>query len=394
MTKNIGINWRVGGSYGWGIFGLNLVLELLRSKKYGVVLLQPPGDCDQDPLRMMLMHQALRDESKNRQILNKGNAGPINVDATVIHPMVFDFQTIGAEGIKGTSEVGMIFFENTAFSQLGLARARSYDRVLAGSEWNVNVLNQLGLTNVKLAHQGVDLSRFHQAPKLGLFQEKFVIFSGGKLEYRKGQDIVLKAFQLFHKKYPDTLLITNWQNSFPNFGINITGGGIVDHEPQLASGGKGLKVDEWMLECGLNNDSFLECGVIPNSHLPTIIREADIAVFPSRCEGGTNLSAMECMACGVPTILSSNTGHLDLISDNHCLVLEQQTPSKPAGNYTSTEGWGDSEVEELIEKFEMTYLDRQKLELLGKSSAKFMKNWSWSEKIMELTNHIPFNNSE
>ena len=39
---------------------------------------------------------------------------------------------------------------------------------------------------------------------------------------------------------------------------------------------------------------------------------------------GTNLVAMECMASGVPTIVSANTGHLDLASLGGCYTLTQQ----------------------------------------------------------------------
>jgi hypothetical protein len=34
-----------------------------------------------------------------------------------------------------------------------------------------------------------------------------------------------------------------------------------------------------------------------------LLRDVDLAVFPNRCEGGTNLVAMECLAAGVPTVL-------------------------------------------------------------------------------------------
>ena len=51
-----------------------------------------------------------------------------------------------------------------------------------------------------------------------------------------------------------------------------------------------------------------------NRQLPHLIKQADVAVFASRCEGGTNLMAMETLACGVPTLISANTGHLDLLA--------------------------------------------------------------------------------
>lgn len=42
--------------------------------------------------------------------------------------------------------------------------------------------------------------------------------------------------------------------------------------------------------------------------LAEALAEADVALFPNRGEGGTNLMAMQAMASGVPTVLSANSG--------------------------------------------------------------------------------------
>ena len=39
-----------------------------------------------------------------------------------------------------------------------------------------------------------------------------MLFSGGKFEFRKGQDLVLKAFSVLSKKHPDMVLLTAWHN--------------------------------------------------------------------------------------------------------------------------------------------------------------------------------------
>ena len=50
-------------------------------------------------------------------------------------------------------------------------------------------------------------------------KDSFVIFSGGKFEFRKGQDIVIKAFRHLQDKYRDVNLITSWFNSW-DFSFN------------------------------------------------------------------------------------------------------------------------------------------------------------------------------
>ncbi len=87
--------------------------------------------------------------------------------------------------------------------------------------------------------------------------------------------------------------------------------------------------------------------------MPPILREMDVALFPHRAEGGTNLVAMECMATGVPAILYRNTGHLDLIRDENCYSLDDQ---RQAPNSWTSIGdvpcWGESQVDEVVERLE------------------------------------------
>jgi len=64
----------------------------------------------------------------------------------------------------------------------------------------------------------------------------------------------------------------------------------------------------------------------PNRLMPDVFREVDLAVFPNRCEAGTNLVAMEALAFGLPCLISQNTGHLDIIQNNNAIPLTVQKP--------------------------------------------------------------------
>ena len=112
--------------------------------------------------------------------------------------------------------------------------------------------------------------------------------------------------------------------------------------------------------------------------MPQILREMDVAVFPNRGEGGTNLVAMECMACGTPVILSANTGHLDLIQEGNCYPLNQQSlVNRIHKSDQVLTGWGESSVPEIIEHLERIYSERKTAKAIGLRGAEMAGQMSW-----------------
>jgi len=110
-----------------------------------------------------------------------------------------------------------------------------------------------------------------------------------------------------------------------------------------------------------------------------------VAVFPNRCEGGTNLVAMECMACGLPVILSRNTGHLDLIDGDNCFALESQMPLDGYGAALGdVPGWGESSVVELVDALELVFADREGARRRGQRAANSMTHLTWKQTAQRL----------
>jgi glycosyltransferase involved in cell wall biosynthesis len=232
--------------------------------------------------------------------------------------------------------MGLMVFEDTRMTAEKLERLRTFDWLVTASRWNRDVLQQHGLPSV-LIPQGIDPTIFHPAPKSGRWRDRFVVFSGGKLEYRKGQDIVLAAFREFHSSHPDALLVTAWQNQWPQLVRDMTLNGHVSVAPVVTS--EGADIEGWFADNGLPESAAIDLGMVPNPLLGQIIREADVAVFASRAEGGTNLMAMECMAAGVPTIVSESTGHWDLVAER---VPSVRKPLKPTAFFDGIEGWRET----------------------------------------------------
>ena len=87
--------------------------------------------------------------------------------------------------------------------------------------------------------------------------------------------------------------------------------------------GKTTVVD-WLVENGIDRNAIAALPPLQHGDVPGILRKVDAALFPNRCEGGTNLVAMEALAMGVPTILADGTGQRDTVrlAGGGCWPLE------------------------------------------------------------------------
>ena len=107
-------------------------------------------------------------------------------------------------------------------------------------------------------------------------------------------------------------------------GAGLARGGRLDRCRSEAAGEP--DVAGWVRAAGGLGRQFLHLDAVPNDFLPQVLREMDAALFTNRCEGGTNLMAMERMVCGAPTVLSAKTGRLGLIAEDNYYPLLAQAP--------------------------------------------------------------------
>jgi tetratricopeptide (TPR) repeat protein/glycosyltransferase involved in cell wall biosynthesis len=384
--RQLGIDWPIGLDTGWGVYGLNLALQLVQRGDPRPVLFAPPP-ATLPALARFRLRQALDDADRFTEdfVLTPS----MHVPGTMLRALGNGIVGMrGGERLRADHDVGVIFFEDTALDADAIERARRLDLLIAGSTWNGDVLRSRGLTNVRVALQGIDPTVFHPAPRSGALDGRFVIFSGGKLEYRKGQDIAAAAFRVFRQRHPDALLMTAWHNAWPATIGDFSAAGHLAGAPRIIDGV--LRVSEWLQGQGIPADAILDLGSLPNAVMGQVVREADVALFTNRAEGGTNLVAMECMAAGVPTIVSANTGHLDLVSTGGCFPLDHQTAvSAPATSaYRGTEGWGESDVNEIVALLEQLYTDRDCVRRRGALGAEAMQGMTWARQVEKLITEL------
>ena len=382
------INWGISSFFGWGVYGLNLALHWSSDPDLALICTQPVDESQfaQDPLRLQAL-VGMVERSRQLEARLEGHGGK---RATVPGPMLAscDHQfgvnpAVHGVVLTGTPNLSVTFFETAQLEPDAVARAATRPAVITGSTWNTQVLGAHGLTNVRKVIQGVDPGLFHPAPRLGLLADRFCVFSGGKLERRKGQDIVLAAFRRFAARHPDALLVTAWHSPWPEAARTVDASALVG--PVVFNAEGHVDVTEWALANGIAAENILDLGGVPNAQMPALLNEMDVALFPNRAEGGTNLVAMECMACGVPVILSANTGHLDLVEDNNCYPLVRQGVLVGwEAPFADVAGWGESDLDEVVDALERVYADRAEARARGLRGAAFIGQYSWARTAAEM----------
>jgi glycosyltransferase involved in cell wall biosynthesis len=308
----------------------------------------------------------------------------VDLDIPVLHALRNDFEPgLASQAVRGRFNIGVIFFEDTDFSQAGLARAGEFDLIVTGSSWNADILAARGVKRVVNIFQGVDEELFRPGGGEALYPGRFVIFSGGKLEYRKAQDVVIAAFKRFRGRHPEALLVFAWANQWPAIMPTIARSEHIRGAPDL-DGEKGMRIAPWLEANGLPGDAFVDLGMPANRDMHAYLNAADAALFPNRCEPGTNLVAMECMAAGLPTILAANTGQLDLIGEGACYPLLAQTPVRPYAPYAGVEGWGEPSVDEALARLEEIHADPEAARARGRAAVRMMAGFTWKGQIGKL----------
>lgn len=221
---------------------------------------------------------------------------------------ILDHDLTPCTPLTGKVNVGYAFFE----SELGpkaKENAAKLDILFVGSTWCLERLKERGITNGRVLIQGVDQNAFY--PRQRHADGQFRIFSGGKFEWRKGQDIVIAAFREFSRQYEDAHLVCSWWNPWPGLAIECA------TKAGLSASGSTLEefYEDMLVRAGIPRHRFTILPRLNHEQLAQEMSNTDVGLFTNRCEGGTNLVLMEYLACGGRGIANTMTGHRDIAQE-------------------------------------------------------------------------------
>lgn len=143
-----------------------------------------------------------------------------------------------------------------------------------------------GTPGVVVPH-GLDLAEYQDLPAPGVFRSRFpeasekkIILFFGRINFKKGLDILVRAFSMIARSREDVHLV-------------IAG---PDNE------GFGDKVRAWLKDEGISERATFT-GMLQGDDKLAVLRDAEMFVLPSYSEN-FGISVVEAMACGVPVIIS------------------------------------------------------------------------------------------
>lgn len=273
--------------------------------------------------------------------------------------------------VSKNKNIGYYIFEYNIIPPKFVEQINSIDAVCTASRWGNDVLKANGVTvPVHIVPGGVDHSKFNSLNRKP--SQTFRFLHVGKAENRKGTELLINAFSKAFCGDENIRLSLYIDN------VHIAGFSAEDFVKQLS----------YSTDFELNN--------IDVKHWIPDIRQAynthHCAVFPTKAEG-IGLPIVEAMACGMPVIVSNNTGITEYANDKNCILLnnlKEEPVYDPVffprpGEFGT---WLAPNEDELIERLRWVYKKYDFCSEIGKNAESFIKeNYTWqsaASKLMEV----------
>jgi len=281
---------------------------------------------------------------------------------------------------SASRRVGYVIFENDLVARRSAVNyLQTFDVIATASRWCEDALRQGGIEQVTTVLHGLDIVRFNpQRAVRRRFLDKFVIFSGGKLEFRKGQDIAVRAFKVFAERHSDALLLAAWHNMQPATHRSMAVSPYWPFPGPHVGERFSDALKRWLDMTGLDPRRVELVPRLPNEQMAAIYGDSDVGLFPNRCEAATNLVLMEYMACGRAAVCTDFSGHRDIITNANSFPLRAWQPLLIFdANRNAIACWCEPSVDEIVDRLEQAYADRSRLALLGQRAAADASRLTW-----------------
>lgn len=198
------------------------------------------------------------------------------------------------------AKFSLSFFEIDSLDKHRVKNLKSMDMNIQPSEWGKLVLKNHKIDNVTTIPCGFSPEIF-KPKKIEKKSPTYRFFNIGKMEYRKGHDIICKAFNNIFLQNDDVELHMFWDNMFLNQ----------------------QEKDVWVSQyknSKLADKIFFHSYKKTDQEFADFISSMDCGIFPTRAEG-FGLPILQSIACGKPVITTNYSGQTEYCNADNSFLL-------------------------------------------------------------------------
>lgn len=206
------------------------------------------------------------------------------------------------EHVGKGKHIGFPIFELDSFSPLEIKNLSYCDEIFVCSKWAKDViLNTKELKDklITVVPLGVDRKTFNEDNPF-IKPKKTIFLNIGKMEYRKGHDLLPDIFNKAFGPKDDYEL---WMMADSCFNDQKMYKSMMAEYHQKLSG----------------RVRFLS-SVKSSSQVANIIKKTDCGIFPTRAEGFC-MPLLECLSCGIMCITTNYSGQTEFANEKNCYLV-------------------------------------------------------------------------
>jgi glycosyltransferase involved in cell wall biosynthesis len=275
------------------------------------------------------------------------------------------------EHIGKGEHIGFPIFELDSFNSKELVNLEYCDSIFVCSKWAKNVvLDHFPNKEIHVVPLGVNRNIFNEEGTVKT--EKTIFLNIGKMEYRKGHDVLPEIFNLAFGPKDNIEL---WMMSDSIFNDPLMYNSMKTEYHQKLAG----------------RIKFLP-SVKSSYQVANIIRKADCFISASRAEGW-NLPLLESLSCGIMGIATDYSGQTEFTNTQNCLIVNVIEKEKAVDNvwFHGQGNWAkidNDQVDQFVEHVRHIHkLKQSGQNLLNKNGIETAKVFSWektAERIMSI----------
>lgn len=229
--------------------------------------------------------------------------------------------------------IGFPIFEATRFTPREKHHLQAQDRLLVCSAWARDVLLENGVYKipVDVVPLGVDRSLFHERLDAGPARRETVFVQVGKLELRKNQLGVLRAFEAAFE---------------PSSPVRLV---LACHNPFMSADAFERALAPFRTSRLARRITVLGKPLPQHTDVAALMASADCGVFASLAEGW-NLEALEMLSVGRHVIATDYSAHTEFLTaaNSRLVTIDALAPAPGGPEGAAWAHWGEAQHEQLV----------------------------------------------